>query len=257
MKILAIGDICGKYGCEYVLNKLSTFKKENKIDMVIANGENSAEGNGILPGSADILFKSGVDVITGGNHTLRRREVYPMLDESQFLLRPANFPRSAPGKGITIIDLGYTNIAVINILGVVYMENMACPFETADKMIEEAKNLGAKIIFIDFHAEATSEKRALGFYVDGRVSAIFGTHTHVQTNDAQILPKGTAYITDIGMTGVKQSVLGTEKDIVISKMKDKLPNRFIGAEGECELNGCIFDVDVKSGLVSSVLPVKF
>lgn len=257
MKILAIGDICGKYGCEYVLNKLSTFKKENKIDMVIANGENSAEGNGILPGSADILFKSGVDVITGGNHTLRRREVYPMLDESQFLLRPANFPRSAPGKGITIIDLGYTNIAVINILGVVYMENMACPFETADKMIEEAKNLGAKIIFIDFHAEATSEKRALGFYVDGRVSAIFGTHTHVQTNDAQILPKGTAYITDIGMTGVKQSVLGTEKDIVISKMKDKLPKRFIGAEGECELNGCIFDVDVKSGLVSSVLPVKF
>ena len=257
MKILAIGDVYGKYGCEYVFKKLSAFKKEQNIDVVIANGENSAEGNGILPCSADLLFKSGVDVITGGNHTLRRREIYPLLDENDFLLRPANLPASTPGKGITLIDLGYTNVAVINILGVVYMENMSCPFETADKMVSKAKEMGAKIIFVDFHAEATSEKRALGFYLDGKVTALFGTHTHVQTNDAQILPNGTAYITDIGMTGVKHSVLGTEKDVVISKMKDKLPSRFISAEGQCELNGCIFDVDVKSGLANEVALVKF
>lgn len=243
MKVLAIGDVYGKYGCETVLSRLPKIKRDNNIDFVIANGENSAEGNGILPASADILFKSGVDVITGGNHTLRRREIYSVLEENDFLLRPANMPSSVPGKGYTVVDLGYTSVAVINILGVVYMESMACPFETADKLVEAAKEEGAKIIIVDFHAEATSEKRAMGFYLDGKVTALFGTHTHIPTADAQILPFGTAYITDIGMTGVKQSVLGTEKDIVISKMKDKLPLKFRGAEGECELSGCIIEID--------------
>lgn len=252
MKILAIGDIYGKAGCEFLLKKLPTLKKEYSVDLVIANGENSAEGNGILPSSADQLFAAGVDVITGGNHSIRRREIYPVLDENPFLLRPANLPSSIAGSGISLVDMGYTTVAVINILGVVYMESMACPFETADRLIAKAKEAGAKIIIVDLHAEATSEKRAMGFYLDGKVSCLFGTHTHVQTADEQILPNGTGYITDLGMTGVKHSVLGVDKDIIIQKLKDKLPVRFFGATGECELNGCIFEVDKNTGLTTSV-----
>lgn len=256
MKILAIGDVFGKSGCDFLLKKLPTLKKEHAIDLVIANGENSAEGNGILPSSAETLFAAGVDVITGGNHTLRRKEIFNMLEENEFLLRPANLPSSIPGKGITYVDLGYTIVAVINILGVVYLESLSCPFETADKLINEAKQNGAKIIVVDFHAEATSEKRALGFYLDGKVSCIFGTHTHVQTSDEQILPNNTGYITDIGMTGVIDSVLGVEKSIIIQKMKDKLPVKFYGATGDCELNGCIFDVDKSTGFTKSVQRIK-
>jgi len=256
MKILAIGDVFGKSGCDFLLKKLPTLKKEHAIDLVIANGENSAEGNGILPSSAETLFAAGVDVITGGNHTLRRKEIFNMLEENEFLLRPANLPSSIPGKGITYVDLGYTIVAVINILGVVYLESLSCPFETADKLINEAKQNGAKIIVVDFHAEATSEKRALGFYLDGKVSCIFGTHTHVQTSDEQILPNNTGYITDIGMTGVIDSVLGVEKNIIIQKMKDKLPVKFYGATGDCELNGCIFDVDKSTGFTKSVQRIK-
>ena len=256
MKILAIGDVFGKSGCEFLLKKLPIIKKEYSIDLVIANGENSAEGNGILPTSAESLFAAGVDVITGGNHSLRRKEIYDMLDENEFLLRPANLPTSVPGKGITYVDLGYTTVAVINILGVIYMESLACPFETANKLINEAKENGAKIIVVDFHAEATSEKRALGFYLDGKVSCFFGTHTHIQTSDEQILPNNTGYITDIGMTGVIDSVLGVDKNIIIQKMKDKLPVKFYGATGDCELNGCIFEVDKTTGFTTSVERIK-
>lgn len=252
MNILAIGDICGKTGCETVLKKLPQIKREEKIDLVIANGENSAEGNGILPSSADVLFSAGVDVITGGNHTLRRKEIFPLLEENEFLLRPANLPNAVPGKGITLVDMGYTTVAVISLLGVVSMESMACPFETADRMIALAGENGAKLIFVDFHAEATSEKRALGFYLDGRVTALFGTHTHVQTADEQILPGGSGYITDLGMTGVKNSVLGVETEIIIRRMKDKICDKFKNAVGEAELCGCIFGADHKTGRVTSV-----
>ena len=256
MRILAIGDVFGKLGCDFLLKNLPKIKRDYNINLVIANGENSAEGNGILPNSAEMLFASGVDVITGGNHSLRRKEIYTMLDENSFLLRPANLPKSVPGAGITYIDMGYTNVAVINILGVVYLENMACPFETANNLINEAKLNGSKIIIVDFHAEATSEKRALGFYLDGKASVVFGTHTHIQTSDEQILPNGTGYITDIGMTGVYDSVLGVDKDIIIQKMKDKLPIKFHNAIGECELNGCIFDVDKSTGLTKSIERIK-
>lgn len=247
MNILCIGDICGHIGCDYLRSVLPNFKRNNNIDLVIANGENASDGNGLLPASAENIFSSGVDIITGGNHTFRRRELYSMLDENPFVLRPANYPPSANGRGIGYVDLGYTTVAVINILGVVYLESLACPFNTADSLIEEAKSHGAKVIIIDFHAEATSEKRALGFYLDGKVSAIFGTHTHVPTADAQILPNGTGYITDIGMTGPIQSVLGVAPNLAISKLKDKLPVRFVNADSQCSLNGCIFEVDQKSG----------
>ncbi len=256
MKVLAIGDVCGKCGCETLLKMLPRLKREYAIDLVIANGENSAEGNGILPHSAEQLFAAGVDVITGGNHTLRRQEIFPMLDTNEFLLRPANFPVALPGTGMRVVDLGYTQVAVLNVLGVVYMENMECPFRTIDRLIESAREQSIKNIFVDFHAEATSEKRSMGFYVDGRVSALFGTHTHVQTADAQILPQKTGYITDLGMTGVKDSVLGVEKEIIIKKLKDKWPVRFVNAVGDTELNGCLFTIDHRTGHTESVEAVS-
>lgn len=243
MKILCIGDVVGDNGCDFLEKRLPELKKRYDIDFCIVNGENASEGNGILPVAANRIFTFGADVITGGNHTARRKEIYTALEENDFLLRPANLPSAIPGKGICICDLGYTSIAVINILGTVYMESMNSPFETADKLIEEAKGEGAKIIIVDFHAEATSEKRAMGFYLDGKVTALFGTHTHVQTNDAQLLPKGTAYITDIGMTGPKHSVLGVDKDIIISKMKDKMPVRFLNSDEKPMLSGIVIDVD--------------
>ncbi len=255
MKILCIGDVVGSHGCEFLREKLPMLKKQYEIDFTIVNGENSAEGNGILPSSAEHIFTSGADVITGGNHTLRRAEIYDMLEENDRLLRPANMPDALPGKGIAICDLGYTTIAVINLIGTVYMESMDNPFLKMDSLINEAKEMGAKIIIVDFHAEATSEKRAMGFYADGRVTALFGTHTHIQTNDAQLLPEGTAYITDIGFVGVKHSILGVDKDIAIKKMKDKLPVRFKNASGEAMLSGVIIETD-RSGKALGITPIN-
>ncbi len=247
MKILCIGDVVGQNGCEFLRKALPGVKRENNIDIVIANGENSAQGNGILPASAQYLFDSGVDVITGGNHSFRRREIYDMLEENPFLLRPANFPDTAPGRGIAYVDKGRCTVAVINIQGLVYMNSLDCPFRTADRLIAEAKENGANIIIVDFHAEATAEKKALAFYADSRVSALFGTHTHTPTADEQILPGGTGFITDIGMTGPYLSVLGVKPEKSIAFMKDKLPVRFSYAESECQMDACIFDICEKSG----------
>ena len=247
MNILAIGDVVGSVGCRFLREKLPALKKYKGIDLVIANGENSADGNGITPSSADYLFNSGVDVITAGNHTFRRREIYEELDNSPFLLRPGNYPGSAPGRGWCLLDRGAYRVAVLNLQGVVYMESLRCPFEEADRMVREAKEAGAGAVFVDFHAEATSEKKAMGFYLDGRVTALFGTHTHVQTADNEILPGGTGYITDLGMTGPKLSVLGVEPELAIRKMKEKLPVRFEYAEGPVFLNACLFTADLSTG----------
>lgn len=255
MNVLCIGDVCGSVGCNFLRERLPALKRQWNIDLVIVNGENSADGNGILPPSLERIYECGADVVTGGNHTFRRREIYTRLDEDDFLLRPANYPDGAPGKGITYVDFGYAVVAVINLIGVVYMEPMDCPFKAADKYVGEAKKNGAKIIIVDFHAEATAEKRALGFYLDGRVSALFGTHTHVQTNDACVLPDGTGYITDIGMTGPVNSVLGVKPALSIAKMKDKLPVRFELESGECMINGCIFEIDKASGKTISAKAV--
>ena len=255
MKILCIGDVCGHIGCDFLSRHLPEIKRNENIGLTIVNGENSADGNGMTPVSVNKLFDCGADIITAGNHTYRRREIYDFLDETDRVIRPANFPDSAPGNGIAYVDFGYTTAAVINIIGTVYMEPIDCPFKSADQMIEKAQENGAKIIIVDFHAEASGEKRAMGFYLDGRVSAIFGTHTHVQTTDAQLLPQGTGYITDIGMTGPINSVLGIKPSLAIAKMKDKLPVRFELDDGECMLNGCIFEID-KSGQTTSVKTVK-
>lgn len=246
MRILCIGDVVGHRGCAFLRRTLPALKRTKQIDAVIANGENSADGNGITPASAQHLFDSGVDVITTGNHTYRRREIYDYLDETAPILRPANFPPDAPGHGVTVLDLGRAQIAVLNLMGAVYFdEHLACPFRTLDAMLTDSAL--PKIRIVDFHAEATGEKRALGFYADGRVSAVFGTHTHVQTADACILPEGTGYITDAGMTGVVDSVLGVKKELVIQKQLSRMPVRFDFADGDCRMDCVLFDIDGATG----------
>lgn len=254
MNILAVGDVCSVCGCEYALKQIPRIRREENIDMVIVNGENSAVGNGITPQSAEMLFAAGADVITGGNHTLRRKEIFDMLENNPFLLRPDNLKEQDNGTGYCLYDMGRFSTAVINLSGQIYLErvNADNPFKAADILVDRATADGAKYIFVDFHAEATSEKRAMGFYLDGRVTAVFGTHTHVQTSDAQILPRGTGYITDLGMTGVINSVLGVKTDIIINRLKDGNTARFEQETGKCMLNGCIFKADEKTGLTVSV-----
>lgn len=254
MRLLAIGDVCGTVGCEKVKEILPVFKRKNNIDFTVINGENSADGNGITRGSAELLFACGADVITGGNHSLRRKQVFDYLDTNPFVLRPQNLPAESSGKGYCLVDLGYTSVAVINLIGKIYLEklNPECPFECADKLIERAKNDGASVIAVDFHAEATSEKRALGLYLDGRVSVFFGTHTHIQTADEQVLKNGTGYITDLGMTGPRDSVLGVKSEIIINRLKNKDMSKFELAGGECMLSACIFDIDKNTGKTLSV-----
>ncbi len=249
MRLLCVGDVCGPYGCEYVRKKMPMLKKEKGIDAVIINGENSAEGNGCTPQSADYLFACGADVITGGNHSFRRSEIYDYLDSKDYILRPHNLPDAQYGSGYCLVDYGSFSMAVINLSGKIYLEKLGAdnPFVAADLLIERAKRDGARVIAVDFHAEATSEKRALGIYLDGRVSAFFGTHTHVQTADEQILPSGTGYITDLGMTGVRNSVLGVESQIIINRLKQNDMSKFQFASGECMLSGCIYDIDTASG----------
>jgi len=244
MRTLVIGDVCGLIGCKYLSKVLPDIKEKYNIDFTVVNGENSADGNGITPESAEQIFLAGADVITGGNHTLRRREIHPMLDENPFLLRPENIP-SDYGKGYCLFDMGRTVAAVINLSGRIYLDNLKAtnPFEAADELVDKAKNDGATHIFVDFHAEATSEKRALGIYLDGKITALFGTHTHIMTADLQILKGGTGYITDVGMTGPKDSVLGVESSIIINRLKDGDTEKFRLAEGKCLLCGCVFESD--------------
>lgn len=249
MNILAIGDVVGSIGCRFLREHLPRLKKEKQIDLVIANGENSADGNGLTPTSAQFLFDSGVDVITAGNHSFRRKESYELYDSCETLLRPANFPAAAPGHGFCIVDMGRIQVAVINLMGVMYMENMESPFDTADRIL--SNNL-PKITLIDFHAEATGEKRSFGYYLDGRVSAVFGTHTHVQTADESILPNGTGYLSDLGMTGPVHSVLGVKPELVIQKMRTKMPVRFDLADGTCKMDCALFQIEEKTGKTISV-----
>lgn len=249
MIILAIGDVVGVPGCEYLRKKLPALKKLHGVDFCIANGENSAAGNGITPQSADYLLDSGIDMITTGNHVFRRREIYDRLDTDRNIIRPYNYYSSNPGKGYAVADMGSVKIGVFNLAGNAFMEG-SNPFTAADEVLKKLED--CRIILGDFHAEATGEKRALGFYLDGRVSALFGTHTHVQTADEQILPQGTGYITDLGMVGTVQSVLGVDPDNIITKLKTGMPTRFENNSGECMLNACLFEIDKLSGKTTAV-----
>lgn len=246
MILLCIGDVVSAVGVEKLTRTLPRFKKEHHVDVTIVNGENAAVGNGLLPASADLLFAAGADCITGGNHTFRRRELYDYLDESPYCLRPANYKDDAPGKGFCVIDKGFVRVGVVNILGTVFMEPLENPFDCADRTLSALKD-EVDFTVVDFHAEATAEKRALGFYLDGRAAAVVGTHTHVQTADEQILPHGTAYITDLGMTGPVQSVLGVTPELAIEKMRTNLPVRFQNPDGECCMQGLLVEIDKKTG----------
>ncbi len=251
MRLLFLGDVVGQGGCNFLMKKLPQFKRESKIDVCIANGENSAQGNGVTPNSIESLLDSGVDMVTLGNHTYRRPEIMEYLDNDNIpAVRPYNFPLGAPGKGVGIIDRGRYRVAVINMMGTVYSEPLGNPFNEIDKALSDIEE--CKTIILDFHAEATAEKRAMGFYLDGKVTAVIGTHTHVQTADQQILPKGTAYITDAGMCGPVQSVLGIEPSLTIKKFKSNLPVRFENASGEYMLNGCVIEIDEKTGKAQSI-----
>ena len=242
MRVLAIGDIVGRGGTDFLRFKLKKIKFQNNIDLTIANGENSAEGNGILPDSARKIFESGVDVITNGNHTFRRKESFTFLNENERIIRPYNYPSDkTPGKGICKINVKGINVAIINLLGVSYLECVKLPLDSLEEALKECSDCPIKIV--DFHAEATAEKRAFGYYSDGRISAVFGTHTHVQTSDEEILPEGTGYITDVGMTGAINSVLGVKKELSIKRMKDKMPVRFENASGPYKIECVIFEID--------------
>lgn len=242
MRILAVGDIVGESGVRKLKELLPRIKRDENIDFVITNGENSAGGMGITEKNFKDMLDVGTNVITMGNHTWGKKDIFKFIDNEQ-LLRPANYPKGVVGKGVGVYECKGKKIAVMNFIGRVDINILSeNPFIMAKEMVEEIKDK-VDIIMIDFHAEATAEKIAMARYLDGKITALFGTHTHVQTADEQILPQGTAYITDIGMTGPKNSVIGMDVDASIKRFETTLPEKYKLAEGECILNGVIFDID--------------
>lgn len=256
IKIMALGDVVGPLSVDYLQKNLRKFVRENEITLVIANGENASSGNGISMEDAQCLFDSGVDVITTGNHVFRKRNIYEMLDDNKYILRPANFPSSVYGKGFTKIVIDKYTFLIINVQGRMYMDPANCPFEAVDKILDEQKG-SYDFSVLDIHAEATSEKLALAYYLDGRVDCIFGTHTHVPTSDEQILPKGSGYITDLGMCGPQNSVLGVKKEIAIEKFRTNLPVRFEISNNKTTAMGVIFGINAQKNKVAFVERVKF
>lgn len=241
MKVLAIGDVVSQVGRKKVFEEID--KLSCKVDFVVANCENAAHGRGMSKPVWEELMRAGIDVFTMGNHTWGCPDIINVMKYNDNIVRPANFEGNCPGVGMTVVRAkNNVRVGVINLIGRTYMSQAENPFFTADKCIEKLKDK-ADIILVDFHAEATSEKIAMGYYLDGRVSAVFGTHTHVQTADDTILPKGTGYITDLGMTGPVHSVLGMEKSIVIDRFLNGMPQRFEVAYGEGQFSGCIFEID--------------
>lgn len=246
-RILFIGDISGSSGRGAVGKLLRALRSRLNADFVIANGENAAGGLGITKPTATALFNAGIDVITLGNHTFAKRDVASYLDEELRILRPGNYPPGVPGRGWGIFKAKTgDSVAVINLMGRVFMDPLDCPFRTADTALAEI-NGDPPIIVVDMHAEATSEKVAMGWYLDGRVSAVIGTHTHVQTSDERVLPKGTAYMTDAGMTGVVDSVLGLDMEVVLNRFLTQMPGKFTLAEGATALCGALITIDAESG----------
>ncbi len=256
MKILIIGDIVGKCAVEYLASKLGRIKATLGIDFTVANGENATEIHGISATDAKAIFDSGVDVITLGNHTYGKRDIYSFLSDEQNIIRPANYPPTCPGGGYTTLNIDGYKILCINVLGTALMEPLACPFETVDIILEREKG-GYDISILDVHAEATSEKIALGRYFDGRINIIFGTHTHVATADEQIFPGGSAYITDVGMTGPTNGVIGSDASAVIERFRTKLPTRFTVADGTVRANCLLVDIDAENGKINQVRRVNF
>jgi hypothetical protein len=239
MNILFVGDIFGRPGRDALLRWLPGFREDRAVDFVIANGENAANGAGITSKIAKQLLAGGVDVLTTGNHVWRQKEVYPFLATDERIVRPANYPPGAPGRGLTVRPAADgSEVAVINLAGDLYLNSGLSPFRIVDRLVDEARRLAATVV-VDLHAEATSEKVAMGHYLDGRVTAVLGTHTHVQTSDARVLPGGTAYLTDVGMTGPRDSVIGVRTDVILRRFTTELPQQFEVAEGPVRLNAAL------------------
>jgi metallophosphoesterase (TIGR00282 family) len=252
--VLFLGDIFGKPGRSVLERKLQTIMIENDVDIVIANGENAAGGIGITPAICKSLFNMGIDIVTSGNHIYKKKEIYDYIEKQPRLLKPANYPPGTPGRGYYILSDGKTNpnrLAVVNICGRVFIENFDCPFRCMDKLLEDIRK-ETNMIIVDFHAEVTSEKVAMGWYLDGRISALVGTHTHVQTADERILPGGTAYITDVGMVGPRDSVIGVKKENIIERFLKLMPQKFIVAEDDYLINAVLVEIDEKSGKAGSI-----
>ena len=257
MNILCIGDIVGKPGRHAIEGLLAGLKKEFKIDFVIVNAENSAGGAGITERIAEQLFNVGCDVLTLGDHVWDQKGIEEYLEEKDYILRPANFPEGVPGKGWCIKKTSSGHkVGVINLIGRVFMRySVTCPFLALKSIVEQIQK-ETPIIIVDMHAEATSEKIALGWHLDGKVSAIFGTHTHIQTADEKILPKGTAYITDLGMTGSYDSVLGRDIQQVLGRFLTQMPRRFEVATDNVQLHGALFEIDEETGRALSVKRIQ-
>lgn len=256
MKILAVGDIVGETGVQKLKSILPKIKEEENIDFIITNGENSAGGMGITEKNFSDMLECGTNVVTMGNHTWGKRDIFKFIDHPQ-IIRPANYPKGVPGKGYGIYECEDKKIAVVNAIGRVDINILTeNPFLITKDIVEKISN-EVDMIFIDFHAEATAEKIALGYYLDGKVTAIFGTHTHVQTADETILPGGTGYITDIGMTGPRNSVIGMDISVSVKRLETTLPERYKLAEGECKFNGVIFETNDKNNKVVSIKRVSY
>lgn len=248
MRILFIGDVVGEAGCNALLNGLADIKREYKADFTIVNGENSSENNGISASSAQEILQSGADVITTGNHAFRRKSILEEYERNERIIRPANYGNNVAGRGYCEIDCGAYSVAVVNLVGTAFMQPVDNPFKCIDELLKLIKS---KIIVVDFHAEATSEKCAMSWYLAGRVSAVIGTHTHVQTADERVI-NGTGCITDVGMTGPTNSILGVRKEIIIDKFVDYIAHVHVFANGECCISGACLDIDSKSGKCCSI-----
>ncbi len=251
MNILAIGDIVGKPGRQVVDKHLRAIRQQHKISIIIANAENAAGGFGLTPDTAKELLGAGIDVLTSGNHIFAQKEIVPLLEADTPILRPINYPAGVPGRGY--LTLGKT--LIVNLIGRTFMNNYDCPFRAMDNLLETLDKK-IKVIIVDFHAEATSEKVAMGRYLDGRVSAVLGTHTHVGTIDTQILKHGTAYVTDIGMTGPTDSIIGDDADSVIQRFLTQMPHHLSVGKGKPQLNAVLVEIDEASGKAKSIKRVQ-
>ena len=257
-KIFFIGDVFGKSGRRAVKRYLQKLREFHALDMVIANGENSAGGIGITPNVAEELFKVGVDVITSGNHVWKYKEIFAYIDHNNRLLRPINYPSSVPGVGFVVFTTAsQMRVAVLNLMGRTFMEPLDCPFQAVDQFLQQIQ-LGRDVdaIIVDMHAEATSEKAAMGHYLDGRVSAVLGTHTHIPTSDHRILSAGTAFQTDVGMTGCYRSVIGMSMATVMPRFLNRLPTHFEQAQGEGVLCGVVVKLAKESGFCQEIIPIR-
>lgn len=252
MRILFIGDVVSSPGREMIETYLPKLKEKYRPQLTVVNGENAAGGRGITEKIYRQMLEAGVQAVTLGNHSWDNREIFDFISEAKYLVRPANFPKDTPGQGICYIKINEYEVAVISIQGRTFMPPLDCPFRTVEKLVEEAQKR-TPLIFVDFHAEATSEKQAMGWYLDGQVSAVVGTHTHVQTSDERILPNGTAYLTDVGMTGPYDGILGVNREAVLKRFLTSLPVRFeIPKQGRKQLSAVLIDVDKKTGKATNI-----